>query len=321
MGGVGVSLCLVVLMSFCSLQSAGQNFFRRQWDIFNRIMDRLEDSGYDTVYMEPIGTRWMVGSELGVMSRYLTLDGDSASRIETEPRMTIKLKVEYRAVSLSFAKFSFANKEDWDFNFDICGRKWGLDISANKSVSAHHVDGSLADVTQSMLGFNAYYVLKNKQFSYPATRGKQVHQLQSAGSPLFGLSYYYHSADIQDTLLRSGHGVGRILVNNGGISAGYAYNIVPQTSPTWLFSMSVTPTLLFLSRNEITPVDESEDFGQSGWYLSALLPARFAINKRWSHLFLSYYAYLFYSRTNYGGGHYVETLDLRQSLSLGYRFK
>ena len=170
-------------------------------NVFNRVLDRFEDFGYDTTYMQPSDKRWAVAFEQNFYTLQLKMDADSTTLIETMPRLSMNLQLQYRNISISFARYSFKSSRDANLTFDYCGCRWGMDFDLEYTASAKRYDGREVDTEQLALMARSHYVFRHKTFSYPAAHGQSPFQKRSAGSPLVGLTYMLHAVNLTDTIL------------------------------------------------------------------------------------------------------------------------
>ena len=106
-------------------------------------------------------------------------------------------------------------------------------------------------------GFNIYYIVNNKRFSYPAAYSQSTVQRKSAGSWLFGLGYTVHTlrvdwdcfenivdqvfnaTDIVAPTLK----ISNVKYTDIALSAGYSYNWV--FARNWLFNASLSTGLAY----------------------------------------------------------------------------
>lgn len=163
-------------------------------------------------------------------------------------------------------------RTEWDLSayssrigVDIFYRKSGNDF---KIRSVHLVDHpeaqSIKDVNFSGLsvdikGFNIYYIVNHKKFSYPAAFGQSTCQKRSAGSLLAGIGYSRHQLEFDyesfDDVLKehlpsyrtlradSGLMFRNIAYTDISISGGYAYNYV--FARNWLLAASLSVAVAY----------------------------------------------------------------------------
>ena len=123
----------------------------------------------------------------------------------------------------------------------------------DKTFRPQHFSG----LTTKTLGFNVYYVLNHRKFSYPAAFAQSTVQLKSCGSWIFGFRFDAQEWNINHNKLPAfllspneemdspglleEMRVSSINYRNYSLSAGYAYNwvIVPRLT----FSISLMPSI------------------------------------------------------------------------------
>ena len=113
-------------------------------------------------------------------------------------------------------------------------------------------------LTSSIKGFNIYYIMNHRRFSYPAAFSQSTVQRKSAGSVLLGLGYTYHKLsfdweklallvedrlgkDVADVAIDNSLRFGKIAYTDISFSGGYAYNWV--FARNWLLAGSVSAAL------------------------------------------------------------------------------
>lgn len=314
-----ILLCICILTT-CTTSAEG--LLSMQWRIFNKILDRFDTVDYDTTYMANPSKLWGVGTKMEVFASQTNFDGDSTLNVEISPKANLKLTAQYRYLSLSISTFKFGSKRDFSFDFDMSGRVWGFDFIYDKSSKGDTPQLKDVDIKKTTIDVNAYYVLFNKKFCYSATRGGSMEQRRTAGSPLFGISYYYYDINIADTAVQSTFKIKEVEVNNGGISAGYGVNIVLGKKKQWLLHISAMPTLTFISKNRMIPTDDAADGdykSNNEWYSSqVLIPIRSSIVFHHKHIYSSLYSFINLSNTTYGEEHTASNYDAHFSFSLGW---
>ena len=153
---------------------------------------------------------------------------------------------------------------------DIYFRKTGNDYKIRNIYLGEDVDtqplrgADFSGLSSSIKGFNLYYIINHRKFSYPAAFSQSTVQRRSAGSMLLGIGYTRHKLSMNwvemgrlidrhlqlpqevtrlDTTLRST----TVRYTDISLSAGYAYNWV--FAHNWLLAGSLS---LGLSYKETT---------------------------------------------------------------------
>ena len=153
---------------------------------------------------------------------------------------------------------------------DIYFRKTGSDYKIRNIYRGEDVDtqplrgADFSGLSSSIKGFNLYYIINHRKFSYPAAFSQSTVQRRSAGSMLLGVGYTRHKLSMNwvemgrlidrhlqlpqevtrlDTTLRST----TVRYTDISLSAGYAYNWV--FAHNWLLAGSLS---LGLSYKETT---------------------------------------------------------------------
>lgn len=149
---------------------------------------------------------------------------------------------------------------------DLYYRQTGNDchitsMDLGKGIDTKRMRGRAYDgLTSSIRGFNLYYILNHRKFSYRAAFAQSTVQRRSAGSPLVGLAYTSHRLSVDWQQLRDmtheqlGSNIGAMdsTVSYGpvkyvdfNISGGYAYNWV--FARHWLLAGSLSLALAYQS--------------------------------------------------------------------------
>lgn len=224
---------------------------------------------YDTAYIgRPEGkvTLKLRTNISGSTFRFERNDGvlSGKSRLHTQTRGTISVGASYRGISASIslnpAKLGGKSKDN-EYALNVFKNRFGLDINyqdtktMSGSVTHDGIDYEMGagSVDFRMFNVNAYYVFNGKRFSYPAAFTQSYIQKRSAGSWLIGVTYLGgRIKTIGETL----EGVGTLRIREGylSIGGGYAYNFVYKKR--WLFHLSVLPTLVVGSWNDVRLDDQ-----------------------------------------------------------------
>ena len=320
-----MTLLRFVFISICMLmccRSSAEGFWTLQWRAFNKFLDRFDTIDYDTLYMSNPANKWGAGTKLEMFTSQTSFNGDTALIVEVPLKATLKLSAHYRYLSLSFSTLKFGPQRDFSFDFDMSGRVWGFDFIYDRSSKGNTPRKDNADIKKKTFDLNAYYVLQNKKFCYPATRGGDMEQRHTAGSPLFGLTYYYYNINILDTAVLSAFKIKEVVVNNGGLSAGFGINIVPGAKKRWLIHLSAMPTLTVFSKNKMVPTKDADDDDYKStddWFSDrVLLPVRASVVYHHNHFYSSFYSFINWSKTDYGESHSATNVDMHYSIIVGW---
>lgn len=144
---------------------------------------------------------------------------------------------------------------------DLYYRETGNDykirrVNLGKDIDTSPIEGMpFGGLSSSIKGFNLYYILNHRRFSYPAAFSQSTKQLRSAGSPLVGIGYTRHKLSLNCTELNnaifermpelkpeaeidSSFWFGTVKYTDISLSGGYAYNWV--FARNWLMATSLS---------------------------------------------------------------------------------
>ena len=275
-------LVLLTLLSVVPLLASAENFFSRQWTIFNNILDRFEDTGYDSTYISLPAKRWAVGTDCAFTNSDVVVDADSVNKaIRVPMHLAANIKISYRYLSLSFLKFSFFNDDVGSFSFGINGRIWGFNLDLNSTSLARTTrHDPLQNANQASLFASGYYVFNNRRFLISASEGRDMVQKRSAGSLLIGATYYFRDISIPDSAYSNHLNMSHLRINNGG----------PSTITANATAMTV------------------------------LGPIRTSISHSWHKQDLTLSTYTMFSATGYTTNRYISITEMKISLSYRFRF-
>lgn len=258
---------------------------------FNKIYKIVKAfSQVDTNYIEPQRYNFTVMIQnTNTYEQYTIKDGEGQS-VSFSPKPSFKIGpyVGWRFVFLGYTldikHMSLKSKQELDLSlysaqlgFDIYYRKIGdnyriadIYLGKNEQLKPMHnvpFDG----ISGSIKGFNLYYILNHKKFSYPAAFSQSTIQRRSVGSPMIGIGYAKQSLNIDWAKLESivqercGDDVkarldstlqrGRVSYSDAVVSGGYGYNWV--FARNWLFDISLS---LGLSYKRTTSDSEHSKF-------------------------------------------------------------
>lgn len=256
---------LMILGGFLTEAEAQKEFAHR---VDSVLAQRYSKSVYDTNYVvRPEGRLTLKlrlnqsgnnihakGTQNGIHSKY---------DLKTDEKTTVSIGASYRGLSLSLginpAKMKGVYK-DYEFNFNYYSSRLSLDFSYQhaESVAGDIVYGDVtqsiipSDVMLKMVYMAGYYVFNNRRFSLPAAFSQSYIQRRSAGSWLAGFSY--QGGTVKSTSALTERNVNapdtRLFIGHFGIGGGYGYNLV--AGKKWLFHLSVMPTLVVFTNNNLT---------------------------------------------------------------------
>lgn len=146
---------------------------------------------------------------------------------------------------------------------DIYYRQTGNDyhirrLNLGNDIDTRAVNGApFSGLKSSIKGFNLYYILNHRKFSYPAAFSQSTIQRRSAGSPLVGIAYTNHKLSVDweqlDQLVRTRMSglveldstlrFGTVRYTDISISGGYGYNWV--FAHNWLLAGSLSLALAY----------------------------------------------------------------------------
>lgn len=147
---------------------------------------------------------------------------------------------------------------------DIYYRQTGNDyhirrLNLGDDIDTHAIEGAgFSGLKSSIKGFNLYYILNHRKFSYPAAFSQSTIQRRSAGSPLVGIAYTNHKLSVDwealDGLMRRRLGsevapldttlrFGTVSYTDISFSGGYGYNWV--FAHNWLLAGSLSLALAY----------------------------------------------------------------------------
>ena len=252
-----VTMLLTVVGSLTMPLSA-QNLLERADSFLSR---RYRRGNIDTAYIMRPQTKWTVRAQLNVSGAEIESKGiDDGNHFKTEleanKKTTLSLGVTYLGFTLSAALNPaklMGKYHDFELNFNSYGRRFGFDViyqDAKNFTGWYDYEGMdrlelPEDVLKvKTLNVNAFYVLNNRRFSYPAAFSQSYIQRRSAGSFLLAASGMGQKATLD------GDQTMDLKMTNLGVGAGYGYNFVPGRG--WLLHISVLPTFIFYSHASMT---------------------------------------------------------------------
>lgn len=162
------------------------------------------------------------------------------------------------------------NKTRTEFDLSVYSSMVGLDLFYRKTGSEYRIKSAhigqssytrqlegipFSGIQVGISGFNIYYILNHRRFSYPAAFSQSTIQRRSTGSPLVGIGYTHHHIKLDNNRLRevidqnTNHEVqlddsfnfNEVNYTDLSFSGGYAYNYV--FAYNWLFAASLSAAI------------------------------------------------------------------------------
>lgn len=178
-------------------------------------------------------------------------------------------------IDVSHADISNGNKTRKEYDLSLYSSMLGLDLYYRKTgdnyklrsadigedIDTGTLEGApFGGLTSSIKGFNLYYIMNHRRFSYPAAFSQSTVQRKSAGSVLLGLGYTHHKLsldwealnklvgerlgkDVADKAVDSSLRFGTVKYTDVSLSGGYAYNWV--FARNWLLAGSLSVALAY----------------------------------------------------------------------------
>jgi len=230
---------------------------------------------YDTTYVVGTGKNWkvMLNSNNWIQGYGymfdLTNGRESADRVLVRSNINSDLGVSlnFMAVGLShnwnvnqLVGHTLAPRSTWDFNF-TCAlfsiEFQTLSVKGNAYIErfgqylhGRRISVPFDDVSQKMIGIQAYYFFNHRKYSQAAAYTFSKYQLKSVGTWLLGLKYSDQDIEMDfsgldekmlaykpDNLPLNA----RFLFREFGVLGGYAFNAVMPHH--WLFNITATPSV------------------------------------------------------------------------------
>ncbi len=255
------------------------NVWKEKWE---KIYEVIKDfSRVDKRYIEPQQYNYTVMLQNTNTIESYTLSNKNGEEVVFAPKPSFKVGpyVGWRWLVLGYTiDFTHLgdghNKQGFDFSlysnqigFDIFFRNSGNDYRVRSMTLGEGIDTramknvSFDGLKSKVQGFNIYYIVNHKRFSYPAAFSQSTRQLISQGSPLAGFGYMRHNLKIDADRLgelvkeRLGSEVEGIHLEDStlhganvhytdfSLSGGYGYNWV--FAPQWLFAASLSVAVAY----------------------------------------------------------------------------
>ncbi|WP_253951923.1 DUF4421 domain-containing protein [Xylanibacter caecicola] len=256
--------------------------FRRIGRVFTGVF--RDFNKIDTNYIEPQHYNYTVMLQNTTTYEEYKINSKSGQSVTFAPRPTVKIGpyVGWRWVFLGYtvdiSKFDHSeNKKELDLSLyssligiDLYYRKTGNDYRIRKADLGNGMDEKIlkgipfSGLSVKIKGFDLYYILNHRKFSYPAAFSQSTCQKRSCGSPLLGIGYMTHDISLdhkelervitenlnnnpdytgEDIKLDNGLMFNNVRYTSYSISGGYAYNWV--FARNFLFSASLSVGLAY----------------------------------------------------------------------------
>ena len=193
-----------------SLDVKKPSFFRRVCEVVR------EFSQVDTNYIEPQRFNYMVMLQSTISYESYTMGNGDGQELTLSPEGKLRIGpyVGWRWLVLGytidiFHPFDKNLKQDFDISLysnqigiDIFYRNTGDNYKIRLAKLGNEVENKLlkgvsfTGFESSIKGFNIYYIMNHKKFSYPAAFSQSTCQRISCGSPLVGIGYTRHTLDL-----------------------------------------------------------------------------------------------------------------------------
>ena len=244
--------------------------------LFDKLYEIVKEfSRVDKKYIEPQHYNYTVMLQNTNTYESYTLRNKEGQEIVLSPEPSVKIGpyVGWRWLVLGYTidvshLFESHHKQDWDISLysnqvgiDLFYRKTGNDYKVRRAYLGDNIStDNLRNVpfggfNASIKGFNLYYILNHKRFSYPAAFNQSTCQKISCGSPLVGIGYTKHSLSIDAEKLygliesRLGYDSSKLNMDSSlvaakvnytdfSVSGGYAYNWV--FAKNWVAAASLS---------------------------------------------------------------------------------
>lgn len=256
--------------------------FRKIGRIFTNIF--RDFNRIDTNYIEPQRYNYTVMLQNTTTYEEYTVKSKSGQSLTFAPRPTVRIGpyVGWRWVFLGYtvdiSKFDHSeNKKELDLSMysslvgiDLYYRRTGNDYRIREADLGNGMDKKVlkgipySGLSVKIKGFDVYYIINHRKFSYPAAFSQSTCQKRSCGSPLLGIGYMTHDISLDHKELekvinenladKPGYDGNNVKLDNGlmfnnvrytsySISGGYAYNWV--FARNWLFAASLSAGIAY----------------------------------------------------------------------------
>lgn len=256
--------------------------FRRIGRVFTNIF--RDFNRIDTNYIERQHYNYTVMLQNTTTYEEYRIKSKSGQSFTFAPRPTVKIGpyVGWRWIFLGYAvdvsRFDNSeNKKELDLSLysslvgiDLYYRKTGNNYRIRKAYMGDGIDNNILKGTPfsglnvKIKGFDVYYIMNHRKFSYPAAFSQSTCQKRSCGSPLLGIGYMTQDISLDytelerviteklhsnpeyngsDITLDDGMKFNNVKYTSYSISGGYAYNWV--FARNWLLAASLSVGLAY----------------------------------------------------------------------------
>lgn len=249
--------------------------FRRIGRTFTKLFKDFNE--IDTNFIEPQHYNYTVmlqNTNTYEMYRLMSKHGQSIT-FAPNPSVKIGPYIGWRWIFLGYTldvKHISSDNSKKELDLSLYSSLFGIDLYYRKTGNDYKIrdnnlgtrndhkilnDTPFSGVAVSIKGFDLYYIVNHKRFSYPAAFSQSTCQRRSCGSPLFGIGYtehniYLDSKKLEDLVneklngtvqLDSGLLFNKVQYVSYSLSGGYAYNWV--FARNWLFASSLSLALAY----------------------------------------------------------------------------
>ncbi|MBR6456064.1 MAG: DUF4421 domain-containing protein [Prevotella sp.] len=212
----------IFVSTIASAEMADSLAVEEKPSFFERVVEVVKDfSRIDTNYIEPQHYNFSVMLQNTNTFESYTLRNKQGQELVLSPGTTVRVGPYFgwRWLFLGYTFdishfFDGHHRHDWNLSFysnqvgvDLFFRQTGDDYKIRVARLSEDFDiPSLKDVSfggfsGSVKGFNLYYILNHKKFSYPAAFNQSTCQKISCGSPLIGIGYTKHTLNLDASKL------------------------------------------------------------------------------------------------------------------------
>lgn len=256
-------------------------FFKRMGKTLYRFVKDFND--IDEEYIEPQKYNFTVMLQNVTTYEVYKLNTKDGNSYTFAPEANVKIGPYFGwrwiflgyTIDVSHVNMSNDNKTRKEYDLSLYSSMLGLDLYYRKTGDNYKlrsanigddVDTGLLEgapfsgLTSSIKGFNIYYIMNHRRFSYPAAFSQSTVQRRSAGSVLLGLGYTHHKLSldwealnrlVEDKLGKDVAGgavdsslrFGTVKYTDISASCGYAYNWV--FARNWLLAGSLSVALAY----------------------------------------------------------------------------
>lgn len=258
-----------------------QSLLRRVGKVFKNFVKGFND--IDTTYIQPQAYNFTAMLQNTNTYEVYRLDSkaDAGQSITFAPDMSYRVGpyLGWRWVFLGYTfdlkHFGIGQGDEGRTEYDLSlySSQVGVDIYYRQTGNDYHIrsfrmsddtntkaiEGApFSGLKSSIKGFNLYYIINHRKFSYPAAFSQSTIQRKSAGSPLVGIAYTNHKLSIdweqldqlvderlsdQNVPLDSTLRFGTIRYTDISLSGGYGYNWA--FAHNWLLAGSLSLALAY----------------------------------------------------------------------------